>query len=59
MQGNSRTVTSKVDKLTSQKDLVWKFSGNKVQFDFNIDIEENVKKSWLINAITLSRIYWI
>lgn len=45
VQGSSFSVQSEVKKLKTAKDLVWKFQGNKANFDFNLDLDENVKQA--------------
>ncbi|XP_053378739.1 uncharacterized protein LOC128548284 [Mercenaria mercenaria] len=49
LQGSSRTVVSEVNKLKTEKSIVWKFQGNKIQYEFNSDIDESVKQvQWAI-----------
>lgn len=49
VQGTNLSVSSEVKKLKTAKELVWKFQGNKVQYDFNSDLEETVKQAiWAI-----------
>ena len=45
IHGTNITVASEVKKLKSEKDLVWRFQGNKIQFDFNSDLADIVKQS--------------
>ena len=45
VHGNSINVATEVKKLKSDKDIKWRFEGNKVQHDFNGDIEDTVKQS--------------
>ena len=50
VHGTNVSVASEVKKLKSEKDLVWRFQGNKIQFDFNSDLEDIVKQSiWAID----------
>lgn len=45
-----QTVAAEVKKLNSEKDLSWRFQGNRVQFEFNSDLDESVKQaSWAID----------
>ena len=44
VQGNSYAVTSQVNKLKKDKDIVWRYKGNKVQYEFNEDLSENVEQ---------------
>ena len=47
VKGNSLSVANEVKKIKSEKDLVWKYQGNRIQYDFNSDILEAVKQiSW-------------
>lgn len=49
VQGNSINVASEVKKLKLEKDLTWKFVGNKIQYDFNSDLADIVKQSiWAV-----------
>lgn len=50
VQGNSFSVTSEVKKWKADKEIKWRFQGNKVQFDFNSELEEIVKQaSWALD----------
>lgn len=40
MKGNSVNVSTEVKKLKTEKDLIWRFEGNKLQFQFNLKIED-------------------
>jgi hypothetical protein len=42
VQGNSESVSCEVKKLKKAKDIVWKYNGNKVQIEFNEDLEDTV-----------------
>lgn len=49
IQGNSFNVASEVKKLRTDKDIVWKYQGNKIQFDFNTEVDEiNKQIAWAI-----------
>ena len=50
VHGTNLTFASEVKKLKTEKDLKWRFQGNKVQFDFNSDLADSVKQCiWAIN----------
>lgn len=44
VQGNSLSVATEVKKLKTEKDLVWRFTGNKHQYDFNNEIADIAKQ---------------
>ena len=44
IQGSTRNVAAEVKKLKCGKDLVWKYQGNKIQFDFNNEVDEIAKQ---------------
>ncbi|KAH3718990.1 hypothetical protein DPMN_061818 [Dreissena polymorpha] len=44
VRGSSLNVASEVKKLKVEKDIVWKFQGNKLQYEFNTDIVGGVKQ---------------
>ena len=49
VHGTNVSVASEVKKLKSEKDLVWRFAGNKIQYDFNSDCSDVVKQAiWAI-----------
>lgn len=49
VHGTHANVASEVKKLKNEKDLVWRFVGNKIQYDFNGDCADIVKQSiWAI-----------
>ena len=49
LQGSALSVASEVKKLKKGKDVVWKYQGNKIQFDFNNEIDEVGKQAlWAI-----------
>ena len=44
------TFASEVKRSKTEKDLKWRFQGNKVLFDFNSDLADSVKQCiWAIN----------
>ena len=43
LQGSALSVASEVKKL--KKDVVWKYQANKIQFDFNNQVDEVVKQA--------------
>jgi hypothetical protein len=45
VQGNSRSVSSEVNKLKSEKNLSWKFEGHKIQYELNSSIDEKAKQA--------------
>ena len=45
--GTNVSVASEVKKLKSEKDIVWRFAGNKIQYDFNSDCSDVVKQAIL------------
>ena len=48
-QGSALSVASEVKNLKNGKDVVWKYQGNKIQFDFNNEVDEVVKQAlWAI-----------
>ena len=50
VHGSNLTFASEVKKLKTEKDLKWRFQGNKVQFDFNSDLVDSFKQYvWAIN----------
>ena len=52
VQGTNLNVASEVKKLRSEKDINWKYSGNKIQYDFNSDLADIVKQSiWAIENV--------
>lgn len=49
LQGSAFNVAAEVKKLKSDKDLVWKYQGNKIQFEFNNSLDEIAKQaSWAV-----------
>ena len=49
VRGNSVTVSTEVKKLKTEKEINWRFEGNKLQFQFNSDIEVSIKQGlWAI-----------
>lgn len=49
LQGSAFNVAAEVKKLKTGKDLIWKYQGNKIQFEFNNEIDEIAKQtSWAI-----------
>ena len=42
IRGNSLSVASEVKKLKTDKSIVWRFEGNKLQFEFNSEVEDNL-----------------
>ena len=42
VQGNTFSVSSEVKKLKSEREVTWKYQGNKIQYEFNSDIDEVV-----------------
>ena len=52
VHGTNVSVASEVKKLKSEKDLVWRFAGNKIQYDFNSDCSDVVKQAiWAIENV--------
>ncbi|MEW8544358.1 MAG: hypothetical protein AB2693_12560 [Candidatus Thiodiazotropha sp.] len=48
-QGSAFNVAAEVKKLKTGKDLNWKYQGNKIQFEFNNEIDEIAKQtSWAV-----------
>ena len=49
VQGTNANVATEVRKLKNEKDLVFRFQGNKVQYDFNTGLEDTliVRNSWM------------
>lgn len=45
VQGNTFSVSSEVKKLKSEREVTWKYQGNKIQYEFNSDIDEVVKQA--------------
>ena len=49
LQGSAFNVAAEVKKLKTGKDLIWKYQGNIIQFEFNNEIDEIAKQtSWAI-----------
>ena len=49
VHGTNQNVATEVKKLKTEKDLRWKFQGNKSQYDFNCDIVDTLKQAeWAI-----------
>lgn len=44
MQGSSINVATEVKMLGTDKELVWKFEGNKIQFLFSSELKEIAKQ---------------
>ena len=44
IQGSTLNVAAEVKKLKCGKDLVWKYQGNKIQFDINNEVDEIAKQ---------------
>ena len=42
IRGNSLSVASEVKKLKTDKSIVWRFEGNRLQFEFNSEVEDNL-----------------
>ncbi|XP_053398105.1 uncharacterized protein LOC123553335 [Mercenaria mercenaria] len=50
VRGISLSVSSEVKKFRTEKDIRWKYEGNRIQFDFNSELEENLKQGlWAID----------
>jgi hypothetical protein len=50
VQGSSEFVSCEVKKLKKAKDIVWKYNRNKVQFEFNEDLNDIVTQViWALN----------
>ena len=45
LRGNSQSVASEVKKLKTVKDIHWRFEGNRLQFDFNSELEDSLKQA--------------
>ena len=45
LRGNSQSVASEVKKLKAVKDIHWRFEGNRLQFDFNSELEDSLKQA--------------
>ena len=45
VQGTNANVATEVRKLKKEKDLVFRFQGNKVQYDFNAELEDTLKQA--------------
>ena len=43
VRGSNQSALKEVKKLINEKEITWKFKGNKVQFEFNEDIAEILK----------------
>ena len=49
VHGTHANVASEVKKFKNEKDLVWRFAGNKIQYDFNGDCADIVKQTiWAV-----------
>ena len=49
VRGNSVTVSTEVKNLKTEKEINWRFEGNKLQFQFNSEIEDSIKQGlWAI-----------
>ena len=49
VRGNNLKTSTEVKKLKAEKELSWKFKGNKIQFEFNEELEEILKTiTWSI-----------
>ena len=44
LRGDSLSVASEVKKLKTDKSIVWRFEGNRLQFEFNSEIEDSLKQ---------------
>lgn len=44
VRGNSQCVKSEVKKIKTVHELKWRYEGNRVQFDFNTELLENLKQ---------------
>ena len=54
VHGTNQNVATEVKKLKTEKDLRWKFQGNKSQYDFNCDIVDTLKQAeWAIENYKL------
>ena len=45
LRENSVNVTTEVKKLKSDKDISWRFDGNKLQYQFNTELEDLLQQS--------------
>ena len=43
VRGHNQSAWTEVKKLMNERELSWKFKGNKVQFEFNEDVGEVLK----------------
>ena len=49
VKGNSVTVSTEFKKFKTKKEINWRFEGNKLQFQFNSEIEDSTKQGlWAI-----------
>ena len=49
VHGTQANVASEVKKLKNEKDLVWRFAGNKIRYEFNWDCADIIKQTiWAI-----------
>ena len=49
VRANSAIVSSQVKKMKSKLEYTWKRTGNKIQFCFNSELQDNIKKSlWVL-----------
>ena len=44
IQGSTLNVAAEVKTLKCGKDLAWKYQGNKIQFDFNNEVERLLRR---------------
>jgi hypothetical protein len=56
VQGNSQSVVNEVKVLKTERDISWRFQGNKIQYEFNSDISSTVEQ--LVWAIDNQKFYY-
>ena len=44
IRGSTLSVASEVKKLKTDKSIAWRFQGNRLQFEFNSEVEDNLKQ---------------
>ena len=45
VQGAAQSVASEVKKIKSDNDIRWRFEGNRLQFEFNSEVEDKLKQT--------------
>lgn len=50
VRGNTVSVRSEVKKVKSEQDLKWRRYGNRIQYEFNAELQENIKQvNWALD----------